>query len=136
VSYKKHFFGRTGLRHGELARSIMKRYKMPYKLDIILYFLFCEFLCPFWMKISVSKFGNANVTVEHLKVEFQVIVISFVWRNLAFVIWCLTLKVTNLESVNCTGLLQYSNQLLIHSFECCNSFIINAKQKKLIIGNF
>jgi hypothetical protein len=50
---------------------------------------------------------NTDVTVEHLKVQF---VILFVWRDLAFG------KVTNFENVNCTGLLQHSNQLLTHSF--------------------
>jgi hypothetical protein len=43
------------------------------------------------------------------------------------VIWRLTLKITNLENVNCTDILQHSNQLLTHSFECCYSFVINAK---------
>jgi hypothetical protein len=41
--------------------------------------------------------GNTNITVEHLTLQFEVIVISFVERNLAFGIWYLTLKVTNLE---------------------------------------
>jgi hypothetical protein len=49
--------------------------------------------------------GNTN-----LKVQFEV---SYI--------------VTNLEYVNCTGLLQHSNHLLTHSFQCCNSFITNAR---------
>jgi hypothetical protein len=48
--------------------------------------------------------GNTNVTVEHLKVPFEDIVIPMLYC-LFSVIWRLALKVTNLENVNCTGLL-------------------------------
>jgi hypothetical protein len=40
--------------------------------------------------------GNTNLTWVHLKVQFEVIVISFVQSDLMF----LTSKVTNLENVN------------------------------------
>jgi hypothetical protein len=41
--------------------------------------------------------GNTNVTVEHLKVQLVCLAWFGVWH-------LMTLKVTNLENINCTGL--------------------------------
>jgi hypothetical protein len=64
--------------------------------------------------------GDADVTVEHLNVQFKVIS-TYIYRLFSVIWHLMTLK----GNVNC--LLQHSNQLLTHSFECCNSYVINAK---------
>jgi hypothetical protein len=48
----------------------------------------------------------------------------------------LTLKVTNLENVNCTGLLQHSNQLLTHSFSLLSGVIalLSTQNRKTTIN--